>query len=278
MTLGLLVYKIKSWLFYYWRASTKFNIQSPFFTEFVREVMDVDKEYYIFDQIEQSRKKLLLDNTDIPRVDFGAGSQKFRKKENLLIKDIAVNSLSSKKQCRMLFNLVIWHKPKTIIELGTSLGISTTYLAAGSKNIMMTGFEGNPFIAEKASGVLNENGIKHVNIVTGPFIETLPLFLKTNPKIDLAYIDGHHEEMATLSYFEMILPYLSDQSIIIFDDIYWSQGMENAWKKICNHKSVSATFDCFDMGIVFMRPGLTKENITYIPYRFKPWKTGLFGR
>lgn len=278
MTLGLLVYKIKVWLTYYWRASTKYNIQSPFFTGFIREVMDFDKQYYVFDTIENQRKILLTDNSKIPRIDFGAGSHKLQKKDTVQIKEIAKSSLSSKNQCRLLFNLIVWKKPKTIIELGTSLGISTAYLASVNKNILVTGFEGNPYVAEKAKNILSEAGLGHVSVLTGPFKDSLPGFLQTTAKIDVAYIDGHHEELATLSYFEMILPYLSEQAVVIFDDIYWSQGMENAWKIVCQHKSVSATIDCFDIGIVFMRPGLTKENIIYIPYHFKPWKIGLFGR
>ncbi|MBK6364274.1 MAG: class I SAM-dependent methyltransferase [Saprospiraceae bacterium] len=278
MTLELLVYKIKSWAAYYWRATTKFNIQSPFFTEFVREVMDNEKEYYIFDKIEHIRKTLLQDSTKVPKIDFGAGSQKQHTRDTLQIKDIAGSSLSTKKQCRMLFNLMVWKKPKNVIELGTSLGISTAYLAAANKKVKMTGFEGNPYVADIAKNVLEKAGLGHVNIITGAFKETLPEYLKSSNRVDIAFIDGHHEEFATLAYFEMILPYLSDDAVIIFDDIYWSQGMENAWKKICLHLSVAASFDIFDLGIVFIKPGLAKENINYIPYYLKPWKTGLFGK
>lgn len=95
----------------------------------------------------------------------------------------------------------------------------------------MTGFEGNPYVADIAKNVLEKAGLGHVNIITGAFKETLPEYLKSSNRIDIAFIDGHHEEFATLAYFEMILPYLSDDAVIIFDDIYWSQGMENAWKK-----------------------------------------------
>ena len=46
--------------------------------------------------------------------------------------------------------------------------------------------------------------------------------------IDIADIDGHHEKLATLHYFERIKPMLNPDSVVIFDDIYWSKDMYDA--------------------------------------------------
>ena len=78
--------------------------------------------------------------------------------------------------------------------------------------------------------------------------------------IDLVFIDGNHQENATISYFKKCLNYSHNDTIFIFDDIYWSIGMENAWEKIKSHSKITLTIDLFHIGIVFIKSELSKEN------------------
>ncbi len=84
--------------------------------------------------------------------------------------------------------------------------------------------------------------------------------LEQTSEVEMVYIDGNHTKNATLSYFNQLLPKVTSQSILIFDDIYWSSEMEDAWEQIKNHPKVTVTIDLFELGIVFFNPELSKEN------------------
>ena len=57
-----------------------------------------------------------------------------------------------------------------------------------------------------------------------------------------------------------LLEKIDENSIIVFDDIYWSDQMEEAWKEIVNNKRVTLSIDLFKMGIVFFHPSIVKEH------------------
>ena len=76
----------------------------------------------------------------------------------------------------------------------------------------------------------------------------------------MAFIDGNHQKKPTINYFEEILKYANNNTIFIFDDIHWSQGMESAWEYIKAHEKTTLTIDLFFLGIVFIKSELSKEN------------------
>ena len=80
--------------------------------------------------------------------------------------------------------------------------------------------------------------------------------------IDLAFIDGNHLEVPTITYFKECLHYANNDTLFIFDDIHWSQGMENAWENIKKHPKTTVTIDLFFVGIVFIKSELSKEHFT----------------
>lgn len=270
------MYRIKSFLLFYWRAVTKYNIQSPYLYEFVNSVLDTKKEYYAFGFIEELRKKFLASNVSVPRIDYGAGTQKVKSLE-VNIRSIAQNALSKPTQCRILFNIINHYKCKNVLELGTSLGVSSAYMAAANHSGHVTTCEGNPYIADWANEFHQKLGFKNIRILKGAFLDTLPLYLKQTEKLDFAFIDGHHSEEPTLQYFKLILSKCHNDSLIVIDDIYWSPGMTSAWKSICQHPEVTLSIDLYDMGIVFLKKELSKQNISFLSYKYKPWKIGLMG-
>ena len=77
---------------------------------------------------------------------------------------------------------------------------------------------------------------------------------------NLIYFDGNHSKKATLEYFELLLPTLTNDAVWIFDDIHWSKDMEEAWEIIKNHSKVKVTIDTFQWGIVFFRKEQEKEH------------------
>ena len=96
--------------------------------------------------------------------------------------------------------------------------------------------------------------------MVGNFDEILPGVINQLDYLDFVFIDGNHRKEATLNYFNWCMPKLSENGILIFDDIYWSKGMKEAWQEIKMHPQVTVTIDLFWIGLVFIRPGQVKEN------------------
>jgi predicted O-methyltransferase YrrM len=143
-----------------------------------------------------------------------------------------------------------------MLELGTSLGITSAYLASAKDDSKLVTMEGSKEIAAIAQSNFEKLNVKNVSIITGNFDDQLPAFLNRQDKLDFVFIDGNHRLEPTLRYFEMLLPKTREGSILIFDDIHWSEEMEMAWKQIQHHPQVTVTVDLFFIGLVFFR----KEN------------------
>lgn len=269
------IYPIKSFFNYYRKAQTIYNVQSSFLYSLILNVLDEQKEYYVFSHLEYARKKLLKNETELNVNDLGAGSHVLTSSKRR-VSDIAATSLSSENTCRILFQLVEYFKPKQILELGTSLGISSMYLAAPSKNIQVTTIEGDKEIAKIAKNIHKEFHFDSIKVNNGSFKEMLPKILNDLKTIDFVFIDGHHDE-STIEYFKLILSHSHDNTIIVLDDIYWSETMTKVWQTIIDHPRVSLALDIYKIGIVFLNKDLSKQHFRYIPFKFKPWMIGLFG-
>jgi predicted O-methyltransferase YrrM len=243
----------KKYLHYFITASNGkgHGIHSPFVFDFIKNVKNDKKKYASYESIERQRKKLLADDTIIEVEDFGAGSS-VMKTNKRVVKDIARSSLKPKKFSQLLFRMVQYYQPKTIIELGTSLGITTSYLAAGNIDAKIYTCEGAKNIAAIAQQTFGNLGIKNISLTEGDFNQTLPVVLSQIKNIDLAFIDGNHRKMPTLDYFAQLLNYSKPPTILIFDDIHWSSEMEEAWNEIQQHTAVTLTIDLFFIGIVIL--------------------------
>ena len=239
------------------------GIHSPFVFSLVNEVLNGTKNDPVFNHIESLRKRVLKDDMVLEVEDYGAGSvtgaMKYRK-----VKDIAATSLKSSKYARLLFHLVKFSQAKQIIELGTSLGITTAYLASASPHGKVYSFEGASSVMRMADRHFHETGLNHIELIQGPFDQTLPDFIKgMSGSPDLVFMDGHHTYEATIRYFSLLLARSDEDTIFVFDDIHWSRGMEKAWKEIKQHPQVTLTIDLFFMGLVFFRKSqLIKQHFT----------------
>ncbi|MGN6264569.1 MAG: O-methyltransferase [Ginsengibacter sp.] len=226
------------------------GVHSPFVFDFIIHVLNDKKKYDVYDSIESSRNNLLSDNITIEVEDFGAGSAKLPFK-NRVVKDIAHSSLKSRKYAQLLFRISKYYGAKTIVELGTSFGITTSYLASASFDSKIFTFEGAKNIAKIANENFEKLGLKNIEIIVGDFRQTIPENKEKLPNIDLLFVDGNHRKEATLEYFNFFLRKAGNNSIFIFDDIHWSEGMEEAWKEIQSHEAVTLTIDLFFIGLVF---------------------------
>lgn len=243
---------IKKYADYYLTAANGkgHGIHSPFVYDFVRRVMIDKRNFYAYNQIEALRRKLLHNEAVIEVEDFGAGST-ISKTNQRTIASIARHAAKSKKWAQLLFRIVNYYQPKTILELGTSLGISTAYMAMANPQARIITAEGSAAIAAQAKRNFQSLSCTNIQQVTGNFDDTLPGILAALPQIDLVFIDGNHRYEPTVRYFNQLLPHLHAHSIVIFDDIHWSADMEQAWGTIKEDKAVQLSIDLFFIGLVF---------------------------
>ncbi len=235
------------------------GIHSPFVFELITEVLYDKHPFYAFRQIADYRNKLLKSKDTIDVSDFGAGSH-VMKSNRRKVSDIYKNSAIREKYGEVLFRLINRYRSKTIVELGTSLGVSTLYLALpGGSNRVLT-IEGCPETARIAAEVFVELKLKNVTSLVGKFYDVLPGVLGEIETLDFLFVDGHHEYGATMDYFRMCKKKAGNNSIFVFDDIHWSEGMEKAWEEICNDPDVSITVDLFQLGLVFFRKECKKQH------------------
>ena len=227
-------------------------MHSPFVFDFILNVLNNKKNYQPTLEIEELRTELLRNDTIISVDDLGAGSRK-KSSQQKTIKSLAKNAVKPKKYSQLLFRLAKHYQPKNIIELGTSLGITTAYLSKANSTGEIITIEGSPEIAAIAKVNFKKLACSNIQLINGNFDNTLPTAISQLSTIDLAYIDGNHRLEPTLNYFEQFLSRTNNDSILVFDDIHWSKEMDQAWEKIKAHPSVRCTIDIFFLGFVFFR-------------------------
>lgn len=240
----------------YWLNNVdEHSLHSPFFYDFYTKVVRVKSNP--LKQAEKLREDLVKSTLSIDVQDLGAGSVLTASQRN--VRDIARISLSSQKFSAFYARAIAYFKCKQVLELGTSLGINTLYLAQ-SAGTTVTTFEGALALSEIARDTFRFANSTNVRLVEGNIDTTLPSFLRNTSNIDFAFVDANHRQEPTLRYFENLLEVSGDKTILVFDDIHLSPEMEEAWTKIKSHELVYATADLFRCGFVFLDPSLNRQH------------------
>ena len=254
----------KKYLHYYITAGNGrgHGIHSPFVYNFIRNVLIDRTAYPAYKQVENLRELLLKDNTMIEVEDMGAGSALDNKRQRS-VASIARHAAKPKKLAQLLFRIVRHYSPMNIVELGTSLGISSSYMALANRDARIITGEGSKAVAKYAKRNFAALHLDQVQVIEGNFDDTLPAMLAQLPQVDLAFIDGNHREEPALRYFNQLISKTHAASIIILDDIHWSKEMESAWATIRQHPSVRLTIDLFFFGLVFFNEDIkVKQHFT----------------
>ncbi|WP_121355360.1 O-methyltransferase [Flavisolibacter nicotianae] len=228
------------------------GMHSPFVFQFILHVLNNRSGYEAPATVEALRTELQHDQRLLDIEDFGAGSRTAARKKRH-VAELAKTALKPKRYAQLLFRLVKHYRPQTVLELGTSLGVTTAYLASANPAASVTTIEGSEAIAAVAGENFAKLGLKNVRQRVGNFDNVLPSLLAETRSLDLVYIDGNHRFEPTLAYFQQVLPLVHNDSILVFDDIHWSAEMEKAWAAIRQHPAVHCTVDIFFLGFVFFR-------------------------
>lgn len=249
----------KDYLLHRLKAKNRHGVHSPFVYRLIDNVIyDFDPKK-VYTDVENIRETLFNDTRIITITDLGAGSHVNNNRQKK-ISDIAHNALKPPKLAQLLYRLVADLKPRNVIELGTCLGITTLYLQKASPTAKIYTMEGCPETAKIAKETFKKGEINIVEPVIGNFDDTFPGVINDIDQLDFVFVDGNHQKDATLKYFEWCLPKVHENTMLIFDDIYWSTGMKEAWEQIKAHPQVTVTIDLFWIGLVFFKPGQAKED------------------
>ena len=157
---------------------------------------------------------------------------------------------------RVLYHLIRQFRPERCLELGTCLGISAAYQAAALERNgagRLVTLEGGAALARLAQQHLDGLGLPGVEVVTGPFNETLPVVLPIHGPLDFAFIDGHHDPVAMMSYYGLLTPHLADGALLVFDDIFWTSKMRYAWAGFAADQRIGERVDLLNFGICVYR-------------------------
>ncbi|KOF03369.1 hypothetical protein OB69_08375 [Roseivirga seohaensis subsp. aquiponti] len=245
---------IKYWLL----AMNEHSLHSPFLYSFYTKVVKKDNKKG-FEPIEALRKSLLQNDEEILIEDLGAGSR-ISNSNTRKVSQIAKHASTPARFSRLLNRIITHFDYKNIVELGTSLGLNSAYMASAKKDVQLFTFEGSASIANLAKQNLSKLNCTNYQLIEGNIDNTLPQWIENTPQIDLAYIDANHRYEPTLRYFELLLPKMTTSGMIILDDIHWSKEMNDAWEVLKKHPKVSLSIDLFEAGILFLQPDLMKEN------------------
>lgn len=250
---------IYDYIKYLFKAKDEYSLHSPFLFEFYTKIVKDKNNSLRYQKIEDLRKQLLRDERVISITDFGAGS-KLNLSNERKIKDIAKNSQKSPKLGQLFHRIIEFYQYRNILDLGTSFGLTTAYLSSQTIDNQIVTFEGCPETAKVAQENFDKLTLKNIEIIVGNIDETLPEKLKEMPSLDFVFFDANHRYEPTIRYFEQCLTKVHEGSCFVFDDIYWSEEMKQAWEYIKNHPSVTVSLDFFWVGMVFFHQKQIKQD------------------
>ena len=249
-------------------AKKPHKLEPGFLKEFYTNCIYKKKEYEEMQKIETVRQNLLTSPDSIKVTDYGKGSKKqpvkddnYPKLYSRRVKDIAKYSLKTERECILFANMVEFMRPERILELGTSFGITTSYMAMAQYTPAVVTVEGCPNTALIAKSTFKTLGFENIELIIGSFDDIIPSQLSTPDKFNMAIIDGNHAYKPVVEYFNALAQQMPDNGVIVIDDIRWSLEMIRAWEEIKKHPEVILSIDLFSIGIVFFNKALPKEDV-----------------
>lgn len=250
-----ILFRIGSYMRHYLRSIISkrgYGIHSPFAFNLVTNIINVDDPcyYYCFHKIEKLRSSISRKKKQIFRLNNRSTS----------LGRIAQTSASPTKDGQRLMRLAVHMRARKVIELGTSLGFGTAYLACSNSKASISTIDYEQEIQENAKKHIAKLEIENVTFINDRFSNALPKLLEEFQQVDLIFFDGDHRGKATEDYFNIALPYTHAHSVFIFHDIHWSKDMYKSWLKITQNPQVSISIECYNLGIVFFNPEHQKQH------------------
>ena len=259
-----------------WNTSGE-AIHSPYLFRLVRFVLRDENAYYCFRDIERRRELLLACEDSLDVVDYGSAGSPEGLHVQRRVCDIAKNHLERARVGQVLFRIVNFlheeeKRPLQILELGTSLGITTAYLASVDSRDKVVTMEGSEALLRVAQGVWKMLKLENIECIQGNIDDTLYNIYSVQSsdvrvqnsefrvqsseakgeRIDLAFVDANHTYEATIRYADFLLNRLTEKGILVLDDIHYSEQMERAWRELKADPRVTTSMDLYHVGLLFV--------------------------
>ena len=253
-------HRISSAFKYVIRAQGAGLLHSPFVFELYQQVFDAKHLHYDFEALHAVRQRLMSDKTVLKIQDFGAGSTTGAGTTRT-VQSIAGSAVKKAKYAELLYRLINRHGASSIIEIGSSLGLTTLYLQKAAPKAKVYSLEGSPELCAFAKELHAQEGCDHIEVVEGKFDDTLK---GVAPKEcwDVVFVDGNHRKQATIDMTHMLLENAAENALFIIDDIYWSKGMTEAWNILKDSSEFCLSVDMFEMGILWRKLPMEKQHFT----------------
>jgi predicted O-methyltransferase YrrM len=249
----------KDYLHFWWQSGNAHALHSPFMYNLATKCFYDKTKYADYQLLKNYQKALAKNNTIINIDDLGAGSRKLTGKQRK-ISNIAKIAGSNYDEMKRLYRLSNYFKPNHILELGTSLGKSAVSLALGNPSANVITVEGDKSISQVAQKNIKQFDIENIQIINQDFDYFLTGLNKTNQLFDMIILDGNHRYKPTIEYFEKLIKHMHNDTVVIVDDIYWSDEMKNAWQALKNHQKVRQSINTYHFGMLFFRKEQFQEN------------------
>lgn len=251
------MYQIIQYIKFLLSSTNQHGVHSPFVYNFVTKCLYEKEKYQAYISLDNYRNTLKNSKVELEVTDFGEGSKTLGNEVRKVSQMVSTSS-STRKEAKLLYRVAQYFKQEYVLELGTSLGIGTYAFALANPNSKITTIEGCNNTSNFTKSQFQNLGVNNIKFSISAFASEVE---KLDQKhFDCIYFDGHHNKEATIQYFEALLPKAHNDSIFIFDDIYWSKEMTKAWEYIKSHRAVTVTVDCFHLGFVFFRKEQAKEH------------------
>jgi len=182
-----------------------YGVHSPFAFNFITSVIYDKKSYAAY-------KDLLLKEKEMSH-NMGRG---------LMRESIKVN--------RLLFRLVNFAQPNTIIDAGT-FSYSSLYLHASEASTSYNAFS-----------------------------DLSELSLKKDLSIDFLYLHNYNNPSFVEEAFDICADRAHSQSLFVVQGIRYSAKMQSIWKKIQADERTGISFDLYDLGILFFDKKKIKQH------------------
>ncbi|WP_330941928.1 hypothetical protein [Bacteroides sp. MSB163] len=182
-----------------------YGVHSPFAFSLITQVIYESTPYYKYKDLAVEQKKL--------------ASQKDKNW-----------TYESKKVKRLLFRLVNYTQPDTIVDVGR-LAASSLYLKAGKKGADYT-----------SASELSE------------------LFLEAGVPVDFLYLHDYRHPEFVEKVFCICTARTAKKSIFVVEGIRYTPQMKKLWKRMMQDEKVGITFDLYDIGILFFDKTKIKQD------------------
>ena len=255
------MYLIIQYIKFLFRSRNQHGVHSPFIYQLITQCFYNKTPFESYETLESFRKRLYANDTKILVQDFGAGSRVFKGNVRNIHK-IAKTAGITPKRAQLLFRVVNYLQPKNILEMGTSVGLATSALSLGHPDSKVLTIEGCKTTSEVAQEQFDHFEMRNIQLIHGEFDRVMDTKGIKNSNFQLIFVDGNHNKEATLALFNTLLANINNDTIMIFDDIYWSKGMTEAWEEIMKHPKVKVSIDIFYWGMIFFRKEQEKEHFS----------------